>query len=144
MSRAFMKEREDVPEAVVLTDRVGPAPITAAGFVALEAQLQAATDPHERARLERLLDAAIVVAPPDDPGVVAFGATVRVEGASPKPQPFTIVGDIEADPVAGKIGLTSPLAAALIGAHVGDAVIWHRPAGDRRIVVRAISYDRPG
>lgn len=138
-----MKEREDVPEPVVLTDRVGPAPITATGLVELEAQLQAATDPHERARLERIMDAAKVVPPPDDRSVVGFGATVRVEGATPKPRPFTIVGDIEADPAAGKIGVTSPLAEALIGAHVGDAVVWHRPAGDRRIVVRSISYDGP-
>ena len=136
-----MKEREDVPEALVLTDRSGPAQITAAGLVALEEQLQAATDPLERARLERLLDAATVVAPPGDREIVAFGATVRVEGATPKPQPFTIVGDVEADPAAGKIGVTSPLAEALLGAHVGDAVVWHRPAGDRRIVVRAITYD---
>ena len=138
-----MKEREDVPEAVVLTERSGPAPITAAGLVALEEQLQAATDPHERARLERLMDAATVVAPPDDRDVVAFGATVRVEGVTAKAQPFTIVGDVEADPAAGKIGVTSPLAEALLGAHVGDAVVWHRPAGDRRVVVRSITYDGP-
>lgn len=139
-----MKDREDVPEAVVVPERSGPAPITAAGLVALESQLQAAGDAHERARLARIIDAATVVPPPDDRSTVGFGATVRVEGATPKPRPFTIVGDVEADPAAGKIGVTSPLAEALIGAHVGDAVVWHRPAGDRRIVVRAITYDDAG
>jgi transcription elongation factor GreB len=141
MSRAFMKEREDAPDPVILPDRVGPAPITPAGLVALEEQLQAATDQNERARLERLIDAATVLPPPEDPSVVGFGATVRVEGAAPKPRPFTIVGDVEADPAGGRIGVTSPLAQALLGAHVGDAVVWHRPAGDRRVVVRSIAYE---
>ena len=139
-----MKEREDVPDPIVVPDRAGPAPITAGGLVALESQLQTATDPHERVRLERIIDAATVVPPPEDRSVVGFGATVRVEGATPKPRPFTIVGDVEADPAAGRIGVTSPLAEALIGAHVGDAVVWHRPAGDRRIVVRSITYDDAG
>ncbi len=136
-----MKDREDAPEPVILAERVGPAPITAAGFVALEEQLHAATDQNERARLERLIDAATVPPPPEDPNVVGFGATVRVEGATPKPRAFTIVGDVEADPAAGRIGVTSPLAQALLGAHVGDSVVWHRPAGDRRVVVRSIAYE---
>jgi transcription elongation factor GreB len=144
MSRAFVKDREDVGEPVIVPERMGPAPITADGLVALERQLEAATDPNERARIERLMDAATVVSPPDDQGTVAFGATVQVEGAGPKPRAFTIVGDVEADPAAGKIGVTSPLAEALLGASVGQSVVWHRPAGDRRIVVRSIRYDEAG
>lgn len=138
-----MKERDDTPNEVVVAEPLAPAPITAAGLAELRERLAVATDPNERARLERYIDAALVTDPPEDRDVVGFGATVKVEGAAPKPRLFTIVGDIEANPTAGKVGVTSPLAEALLGAHVGDSVVWHRPAGDRTVTVRSITYETP-
>jgi transcription elongation factor GreB len=138
-----MKEREDAPEPVVVSTRTGPTPITATGLAALKRQLESATGEYERARLQTVIENATVVPPPDDRDTVGFGATVRVEGATPKPQTFTIVGDVEADPAHGKIGLSSPLAEALLGRHVGEAVVWRRPVGDVRVTLQTISYEDP-
>ena len=54
---------------------------------------------------------------------------------------FTIVGEDEADLATLKVSYVSPLAEALLGAHVGDRVVWHRPAGDLELTVTAIAYD---
>jgi transcription elongation GreA/GreB family factor len=54
---------------------------------------------------------------------------------------FTIVGEDETDVRHGKIALTSPLAAALIGKRAGQETVWHRPAGDRTLTVKSIRYE---
>ncbi len=141
MSRAFTKEREDAPEPeIVPPARTGPNYVTAAGLEQLRARLAAAEDPRERERLEHGIESAVVMEPPEDRSVVAFGATVVVADSSRKQQTYTIVGEDEMDVKAGKIGSTSPLAAALIGARAGDHVVWHRPAGDRKLTVKSITY----
>ena len=141
MSRAFTKEREDAPEPeIVPPARTGPNYITAAGLEQLRARLAAAQDARERERLQHGIESAVVIEPPEDRSVVAFGATVVVTDSSRKQQTYTIVGEDEADVKAGKIGSTSPLAKALIGAHAGDHVVWHRPAGDRKLTVKSIAY----
>jgi transcription elongation GreA/GreB family factor len=141
MSRAFTKERDDAPEPeVVPPARTGPNYLTAAGLAELRARLEAADDPRERERLQHSLEAAVVVEPPEDRSVVAFGATVVVADSSRKQQTYTLVGEEEADVKAGKISATSPLAEALLGAHAGDHVVWHRPAGDRKLTVKSVAY----
>jgi transcription elongation GreA/GreB family factor len=141
MSRAFTKEREDAPEPeIVPPARTGPNHVTAAGLEQLRARLAAAEDPRERERLQHSVDAAVVIEPPADRSVVAFGATVVVADSSRKQQTYTIVGEDEADVKAGKIGSKSPLAVALIGARAGDHVVWHRPVGDRKLTVKSIKY----
>ncbi len=141
MSRAFTKEREDAPEPeIVPPARTGPNYVTAAGLEQLRARLAAAEDPRERERLEHGIESAVVMEPPEDRSVVAFGATVVVADSSRKQQTYTIVGEDEMDVKAGKIGSTSPLAAALIGARAGDHVVWHRPAGDRKLTVKSVTY----
>jgi transcription elongation GreA/GreB family factor len=140
MSRAFMKERDDLAEPALVVERVGPVQVTAAGLAALRAQFEAAAGDAERARLARVLEEAQVVGPPDDRSTVGFGATVSVDGAAPSRRTFTLVGDVEADPAAGRIGMGSPLAEALLGHRVGETVVWHRPAGDRTLIIRGIAY----
>lgn len=140
MSRAFMKERDDLAEPALVVERVGPVQVTAAGLAALRAQFEAAAGDAERARLARVLEEAQVVGPPDDRSTVGFSATVSVDGAAPSRRTFTLVGDVEADPAAGRIGMGSPLAEALLGHGVGDTVVWHRPAGDRTLTIRGIAY----
>jgi transcription elongation factor GreB len=78
--------------------------------------------------------------PPADHGEVGFGATVVVEGVGPAPRAFTIADADQTDLAAGRIGIDSPLAEALIGARVGDSVVWHRPAGDRTLRIVSIDY----
>jgi transcription elongation GreA/GreB family factor len=46
----------------------------------------------------------------------------------------------EADVAAGRISWASPLAQSLIGAGVGDTVVWKRPAGNLELEVTRISY----
>ncbi|MDQ6943797.1 MAG: GreA/GreB family elongation factor [Candidatus Eremiobacteraeota bacterium] len=141
MSRAFTKERDDAPEPeIVAPARTGPNHLTAAGLAELRARFEAAEDRRERERLQHSLDAAVVIEPPEDRSIVAFGATVVVADSSRKHFTYTLVGEEEADVKAGKIGSTSPLGEALIGARVGDHVVWHRPAGDRKLTVKSIAY----
>jgi transcription elongation factor GreB len=50
------------------------------------------------------------------------------------------VGDDEADVAAGKVSWASPLARALIGAKVGDTVVWRRPAGETQVELVDVRY----
>ena len=141
MSRAFTKERDDAPEPeIVAPARTGPNHLTPAGLEQLRARFDAAQDPRERERLAHSLETAVVIEPPEDRSVVAFGATVVVTDSSRKQQTYTLVGEEEADVKAGRIGSTSPLGEALIGARAGDHVVWHRPAGDRKLTVKSVTY----
>jgi transcription elongation factor GreB len=80
-------------------------------------------------------------APPADHGEVGFGATVVVDGVGPEPRSFTIADADQTDLAAGRLGIDSPLAQALIGARAGDSVTWHRPAGDRPLRIVSITYE---
>ena len=71
---------------------------------------------------------------------VRFGATVTVADEDAVLRSFTIVGEDEADPEAGKVSWVSPLARVLAGAHVGDDVVWKRPTGDLALTVTDIRY----
>src|SRR4051812_23073525 len=72
---------------------------------------------------------------------VVFGATVIVEDQeSGKKQTYQIVGVDEADIKNGKIGITSPIARALIGKSEGDEVVVHAPKGEIRYDVIEIQY----
>jgi transcription elongation GreA/GreB family factor len=71
---------------------------------------------------------------------VAFGAAVTVSQNGGERKTYTIVGEDEADPEAGKISHVSPLAEALLDARVGKTVLWRRPAGNLRLTVEEIDY----
>jgi len=141
MSRAFMKERDDVPEPpTVLRDPAEPQLMTASGLEKLHAKRATAVTPMERLRIDNAIAAAVVVEPPLDTSIVAFGATVRVNGAAPEERSYTIVGSDEADVGAGRVSVHSPLADALMGARVGDRVHWSRPAGARTLTILDVRY----
>jgi transcription elongation factor GreB len=135
-----MKDHDGAPETRIVLLRTEPFPITAAGLKQLRAEAAATTDPERRAVLEQQLALAVVPAAPSDPGVVDFGAHVRVDSVGSPEQEFTIVGDDEADVKVGKIGITSPLAVALLGKRAGERAVWHRPVGDRQLRIRAVTY----
>ncbi len=52
---------------------------------------------------------------------------------------YKIVGSTEANSIKGKISNESPVGKALIGAHVGDTVTVHTPAGESAYRVREIT-----
>ena len=74
------------------------------------------------------------------PQEVAFGATVRVADPQDEEREFTIVGEDELDAEHGRVSWVSPLAKALLGARVGDVILWRRPAGDVELEILAIRY----
>ncbi len=59
---------------------------------------------------------------------VELGATVVVSNKGKK-STFLMVGEVEADPLSGKISTTSPLGRALKGGKVGDEVEFAAPKG---------------
>ena len=166
MSRAFTKESTDDLVAGELPERPVPAHpnyVTPRGLEQLQArvrelqeiheQLAARTDEDSSAKqklreVERdqryfnsQLERAAVVSPAGQPrDEVHFGATVKMLDADGKEHRFTIVGDDEADVAAGRISWASPLAKAMIGAKVGDTVMWRRPAGDAEVEIAEIRY----
>jgi transcription elongation GreA/GreB family factor len=141
LSVAFRRESDEEHKEprFELPIPVGPNLVTANGLALIEArvaELEAFVaaeqdEPKlEESKLEeskrelrywrtRLATAQLAPPPPDDE--VAFGSRVgfRQNGALRR---IDIVGDDEADPSAGRISFSAPLARALIGACLGDRV----------------------
>jgi transcription elongation GreA/GreB family factor len=137
MSRAFVREIDDVQPARLLERPVSRAPnlVTPRGarlieqaVAALEEQSAAATNEDELAALRRDLRywsarrSTMQIMPPSPaPTTVEFGvrATILRGGRAHE---IYIVGEDEADPSAGLIAWTAPLARALKGAQAGETV----------------------
>lgn len=161
MSRAFVKESDDDLVAGELPERPLPPHVnyvTPKGFELLQARVRELTEQHEqykrqaeddsaarqklreterdlryfRAQLERAILVDTAREPRDE---VHFGATVKIEDAHGAQNEFSIVGDDEADVAGGKISWASPLARAMLGAKVGDTVVWRRPAGEAEVYI---------
>jgi transcription elongation factor GreB len=163
MSRAFVNEdagndRPDLPERPV---PVGPNFLTPRGLAALQAEhVRRQTDlaalktraerldklPEAAAErdirwLEARLKAAVVIDPAAfDLTEVAFGLCVTVADESGTKTTYEIVGEDEADAPRHRIAPTSPLARALLGAHVGDSVTWRRPSGAINLEIIRIAH----
>jgi transcription elongation factor GreB len=76
---------------------------------------------------------------------VFFGATVRYEESSSlnafvQQRSVTIIGIDEADNQQGQVSWVSPIARALLRAHVGDVVNMVTPSGVYAIEVLSVSY----
>ena len=71
---------------------------------------------------------------------VFFGATVEYARKDNSQQKVTIVGIDEAEFANGKISWRSPVARALIKAHVGDVIEFRTPSGLETVEVLAIEY----
>ena len=72
---------------------------------------------------------------------VVFSATVDLlDEDSGKEVTYQIVGDDEAEVVAGKISIGSPIARALIGKEVGDTVEVNVPDGVRHYEILDVRY----
>jgi transcription elongation factor GreB len=165
MSRAFVTERDgDDAEAGLAERPVSPHPnyVTPAGLDALrrradelrlarDALAAQPVDPTTGARLKlverdlRWVAARVAGAIPVDPAgqprdEVRFGATVTVVDEDAVIRRFTIVGEDEAEPEAGKVSWVSPLARVVTGARIGDEGVWKRPTGDLALTVMAIEY----
>jgi transcription elongation factor GreA len=73
---------------------------------------------------------------------IVFGATVLLEEQETGSRiTYQIVGVDEADVKNGKVGITSPIARALIGKSKGDEAVVHAPKGAVRYDVLQIRYE---
>jgi len=166
MSRAFVKESDDDLAAGELPER--PLSnhvnyVTAKGLELLQARVRELSERHEalkreadddtqarqklreterdlryfNAQLERATLVDTAHQPRDQ---VHFGAIVKIEDEEGRTQEFSIVGDDEADVTSGRISWASPLARAMIGARIGDTVVWRRPAGEAEVYIVDIRY----
>ena len=96
----------------------------------------------ELAHLARRMKAARVVDPAQAPDKARawFGATVTIADEDDNERTFTLVGDDEQDPAAGRIGWSAPLARALRGAAVGELRTVRLPGGEKEWEVLAVEY----
>lgn len=134
MSVAFRRESDEEHKEPRFELPIPPGPnlVTAAGLrqaeaqvAALEAKVAAETEELALADAQRSLRywrtrlATAELAPPPPADEAAFGSrvTFRLNGVE---RTVDIVGDDEADPAAGKLAFSAPLARALIGAGAGD------------------------
>jgi transcription elongation GreA/GreB family factor len=126
MSVAFRRESDEEHKEPTFELPIPPGPnlVTQRGLDLIQAQVaQLEAEPSEetartlRYWRQRLATARLV--PPPSGDEIAFGSRVRMmlDGSE---REIAIVGDDEAEPSAGRIAFTAPLARALIGAGSGD------------------------
>ena len=165
MSRAFVKEGtgelEPLPDLPISAH---PNYVTPRGLAALRARLlvrqgdlavlrgraerldklpEAAAERDIR-YLEARLRSAIVVDPgAQDCAEVRFGLRVTVVDEGGVRSVYEITGEDEAEAALGRIAPQSPLARALMGAVVGDEVMWHKPAGAVALEIVGIAHADP-
>jgi transcription elongation GreA/GreB family factor len=138
MSRAFVKENDERPEEIMARPiSARPNFVTAGGLKQIEQALEryeaahtAAVAKENRTAIELTArevtywsnrkNTAIVVSEPSGGGQVQFGACVTVRRHGGRVQTLPIVGEDEADPLAGTISYVSPFAQAVMGKSVGD------------------------
>jgi transcription elongation factor GreA len=94
------------------------------------------------AELEEIVSSAEVIDPSSLSGEhVKFGAQVRlVDEETEREYTYQIVGVHEADIKGGRLSISSPLAKALIGKKVGDAVSVPAPGGDRSYEILGVKF----
>jgi transcription elongation GreA/GreB family factor len=138
MSVAFRREsdEEHLEPKFELPIPPGPNLVTARGFALIEARLaeieaQLATSLADEERKAVLRDArywrhqftSAQVVPVPDGRTVAIGTVVSIDQDG-RQRTIEIVGHDEADPQAGRLVFSAPLARALLGAEVGEDIEW--------------------
>ncbi len=95
--------------------------------------------------LSKRLDIAEVAEPAlhHGSGQVFFGASVTYADSRGAERTVRILGVDEADSLAGEVSWVSPVARALLKAHVGDEVKLVTPTGVEMIEVLAVIYPAP-
>lgn len=153
MSVAFRREGDDehLEPKFELPIPPGPNLVTARGLAQiaarvteLEAQIPALTDEaaltaaRRQLRYWRTRQASAQPMPRPDGACVAFGCTVTL-ALNGAPRTITLVGDDEADPAAGRLAFSAPLARAVMAAEVGERIDFAGRTG--AIEILTISVD---
>jgi len=72
---------------------------------------------------------------------IKFGATIHlVDEDTEEEKTYQIVGDQEADPKAGRISVSSPIARALIGKSEGETIEVNAPGGARSYEILGFKF----
>jgi transcription elongation factor GreB len=158
MSRAFVNEDNAATQADQPVERqVSEQPnyVTPTGLAQLQAKVAELQHLHseqsakgEQADKQRLADlerdlryfnqrlqSAQVVTPASSTQKVQIGSRVTFADEHNTAQPVILFGEDPAAAAAGLINWGSPLGRALLGAQLGDEVLWQRPAGDQSIEI---------
>ncbi len=158
MSRAFVNEDTAAAQAEQPVERqvsTQPNYVTAQGLAQLQSRVAAlqtqysqqnalgeAADKQRQADIERdlryfnqRLASARLTIPAISTEVVQIGSRVTFANEQDEEQQVQLVGEDEADAARGLINWGSPLGRALLGARLGDEVLWKRPAGDQSIEI---------
>ena len=159
MSRAFVKEMEDEPPPPPLERPVSAAPnlVTPRGarlieekVAELERELAGASGEEAVAVLRRDLrywvarHASMRITSTDPaPRAVGFGVRVSVQRGGVTSD-ITLVGEDEADPAAGLIAWTAPLARALDGAEPGEEIDFTAAGRREPVTVVAVAAGAAG
>ncbi|WP_416771708.1 GreA/GreB family elongation factor [Pseudomonas sp. RHF3.3-3] len=161
MSRAFVNEDSAATQASQPVERqisTQPNYVTPTGLTQLQARVAALQTEHgqqsalgDQADKQRLADierdlryfnqrlaSAQLAAPATSSEVVQIGSQVTFVDEQDRQQRVQLVGEDQADYASGLINWGSPLGRALLGARLGDEVLWRRPAGDRMIEITRI------
>ncbi|MFW9270272.1 GreA/GreB family elongation factor [Pseudomonas sp. NR3] len=160
MSRAFVNEDNAAAQADQPVERqvsAQPNYVTPAGLAQLQARVTKLQQLHsqqsaqgERADKQRIADIerdlryfnqrlqSAQVVTPSHCDQVRIGHWVTFADEHDQERCVQLVGEDQADATNGLINWGSPLGRALLGAKVGDEVVWKRPAGDLSIEVVAI------
>ncbi|WP_017905381.1 GreA/GreB family elongation factor [Pseudomonas asplenii] len=161
MSRAFVNEDSAAAQASQPVERqvsTQPNYVTPAGLAQLQARVADLQAEHaqqgalgEQADKQRLADierdlryfhqrlaSAQLAAPATSSEVVQIGSQVTFIDEQEQQQQVQLVGEDQADYASGLINWASPLGRALLGARLGDEVLWKRPAGDQMIEITRI------
>lgn len=89
---------------------------------------------------KRLDEVTVVDRPPANQHKVYFGAWVTVEDEQAQQREYRLVGPDEFDLGKGWLSVDSPLARALLGKSLEDAVIFKSPNGVQELFVVSIRY----
>ncbi len=158
MSRAFVREDDGSRPEALPELPVSAAPnfvtprglkLIAAEIARLDAELEDADPEAEQAaRIRRDLRywnlrhaTARLTHPADDDPTAQFGSRVTYETEAGERKTVTITGEDEADPAAGRLAYTAPVARALIGAEPGASVTV--TLGPRRMELEILAVETP-
>jgi transcription elongation GreA/GreB family factor len=158
MSRAFVNEDNAAAQADPPVERqisAHPNYVTPAGLAQLQAKVAELqnllgelnaqgelANKQREADLQRdlryfnqRLQSAQVVPLASSTSKVQIGSHVTFADEHGTEHTVQLVGEDQADAAAGLINWGSPLGRALLGAQLGDEVLWQRPAGDQSIEI---------
>jgi len=92
----------------------------------------------KEAELEQKIKNAEVIEKSDKSETIVVGSTVKIDDDG-EVVDYQIVGSDEADPMAGRISVDSPIGASLIGHKKGDKIDVRTPAGTSTCKIISVS-----